>query len=233
MGAMPMTGGAAAAMAGMPMGGHGGPGAAASFLAMWTVMMIGMMLPSLALALSRYRRSLGSAGRLPPALLMVPAAAGYGLVWLLLGVAVYCLDLAAAAVAVRAAAAARALPMAVGPLVLLAGALQLTRWKSRQLARCRNDCRRGSFSSGRQSSVSVLAACRQGMRLGLHCSRCCGALSLALVAAGMMSWPAMLAAGLAMNLERLAPSGGRVARTVGILVIGAGIALTLRAVDLR
>ncbi len=53
MGEMPMPG--------QPCG-QTWPGAAASFLGMWVVMMAAMMLPSLVPTLRRYRRAIGGAG---------------------------------------------------------------------------------------------------------------------------------------------------------------------------
>jgi len=46
MGEMPMPGGWTMSMAWMPMCGQTWPGATASFLDMWVVMMVAMMLPS-------------------------------------------------------------------------------------------------------------------------------------------------------------------------------------------
>ena len=56
MGEMPMPGGWTMSMAWMRMPGQTWPGAAASFLGMWVVMMVAMMLPSLVPMLWRYRR---------------------------------------------------------------------------------------------------------------------------------------------------------------------------------
>jgi predicted metal-binding membrane protein len=59
MGEMPMPGGWTMSMAWMPMPGQTWPGAAASFLGMWVVMMVAMMLPSLVPTLWRYRQAVG------------------------------------------------------------------------------------------------------------------------------------------------------------------------------
>src|SRR5687768_4105059 len=64
MSAMPgmeMPGGWTMSMAWMRMPGQSWPGAAATFLCMWTVMMIAMMLPVLVPVLARYRQS-GASG---------------------------------------------------------------------------------------------------------------------------------------------------------------------------
>src|SRR5579863_83363 len=76
MDAMPMPGGTMS-MAWMPMCGQSWIGAAASFLRMWTVMMVVMMLPSLAPRLWRYRRSVGRAGGVASVLLTLLVAGGY------------------------------------------------------------------------------------------------------------------------------------------------------------
>src|SRR3984893_5567364 len=59
MGEMPMPGGWTMSMAWMRMPGQTWPGAAASFLGMWVVMMVAMMLPSLMPWLWRYRQAVG------------------------------------------------------------------------------------------------------------------------------------------------------------------------------
>jgi predicted metal-binding membrane protein len=64
MGEMPMPGGWTMSMAWMPLPGHTWLGAAASFMGMWVVMMVAMMLPSFVPTLSRYRQSVGKAGEL-------------------------------------------------------------------------------------------------------------------------------------------------------------------------
>ena len=85
MGGMPMPGGWTMSMAWMRMPGQTWPGAAASFLGMWVVMMVAMMLPSLVPMLWRYRaavsRTVGT--RLGAATAMVATA--YFLAWAVLG----------------------------------------------------------------------------------------------------------------------------------------------------
>src|SRR5205823_9712797 len=59
MAEMPMAGGWTMSMAWMRMPGQTWPGAAVSFLGMWVVMMVAMMLPSLVPMLWRYREAVG------------------------------------------------------------------------------------------------------------------------------------------------------------------------------
>lgn len=62
MGGMPMPGGWTMSMVWMRMPGQTWPGAAASFLGMWVVMMVAMMLPSLVPMLWRYRQAVDGTG---------------------------------------------------------------------------------------------------------------------------------------------------------------------------
>jgi predicted metal-binding membrane protein len=75
-------------------------------------------------------------------------------------------------------------------------------------------------------------AWRQGLRLGGHCSSCCAGLTAVLLVIGVMDLRAMAVVTAAITVERLAPAGERVARAIGIIVIGAGLFLTARAAGL-
>ncbi len=139
MGAMPMPGGWTLSMAWMPMCGQPWADAAVSFMAMWIVMMVGMMLPSLVPTLWRYREAVGGTATSRLGLLTALVGTGYFLVWTLLGITAYPLGAALAAAEMQLPALARAVPAGVGVVVLLAGALQFTAGKARHLARCRGE----------------------------------------------------------------------------------------------
>jgi predicted metal-binding membrane protein len=80
MGGMPMPGGWTMSMAWMRMPGQTWLGAATSFLGMWVVMMVAMMMPSLVPMLWRYRQAVGTVEtRL--ALLTALVGLGYFVVW--------------------------------------------------------------------------------------------------------------------------------------------------------
>jgi predicted metal-binding membrane protein len=135
MGEMPMPGGWTMSMAWMRMPGQTWPGAAATFLGMWVVMMGAMMLPSLVPMLRRYRQAVGRIGDLDRLTALV--GAGYFFVWTVYGMAVFALGVALAAIEMQQPALSRAVPIAGGVVVLIAGALQFTEWKTRHLASCR------------------------------------------------------------------------------------------------
>jgi predicted metal-binding membrane protein len=220
MGEMPMPGGWTISMAWMRMPGQTWPGAAASFLGMWVVMMVAMMLPSLVPTLWRYRQT--GLGRLT-ALVGV----GYFLVWTVFGMAAFPLGVALAAVEMQRPALARAVPIAVGVVVLMAGSLQLTAWKARHLAGCRE-----APGSGRTLRADAGTAWRHGLRLGLHCTHCCVGLMAILLVIGVTDLRAMAVVATAITVERLAPAGERVARATGAVVVGAGLFLIARAAGL-
>jgi predicted metal-binding membrane protein len=227
MGGMPMPGGWTMSMAWMRMSGQTWPGAAASFLGMWVVMMVAMMLPSLVPMLGRYRRAVDRTGEARLGGLTALVGAGYFFVWTLLGVAVFPLGVALAAIEMKQPAIARTVPIAVGVVVLVAGGLQYTAWKARLLACCRE-----APARGRTLPADSGTAWRHGLRLGLLCSHCCAGLTAILLVVGVMDLRAMAVVGAAITVERLAPAGERVARATGAVAIGAGLLLIVRAAGL-
>src|SRR3989442_15310403 len=110
----------------MPM-----PGAAGSFLCMWVVMMVAMMLPSLVPMLWRYRQAVGGPGETRLGRLTALVGVGYFLVWTVVGVAAFPVGVALAAVELQQPAVGRAAPLAAGVGVLMAGFFPLPRWKAR------------------------------------------------------------------------------------------------------
>ena len=222
MGGMWMPGDWTMSMAWMRRPGQTWPGAAASFLGMWVVMTAAMMLPSLVPMLWRYRQAVGRPGETRLGRLTALVGAGYFFVWTVLGMAAFPLGVALAAVEMERPALARAVPSAVGVIVLIAGVLQFTAWKARQLACCRE-------APGRAFAPDVGTAWRHGLRLGLECSRCCGGLMTILLVIGVMDLPAMAVVAAAITAERLAPAGERVARAIGAVVVVVGLFLITRA----
>jgi predicted metal-binding membrane protein len=224
---MPMPGGWTMSMAWMRMPGQTWPGAATSFLGMWVVMMVAMMLPSLVLMLRRYRQAVGRTGETRLGRLTMLVGAGYFFVWTVFGLAAFPLGIALAAVEMQQPTLARAVPIATGVAVLLAGAFQLTAWKARQLACCRE-----APGRGRTLPADAGTAWRHGVRLGLHCGHCCANLMVILLVLGIMDLRAMAVVMAAITVERLTPAGERVARAIGALSVGAGLFLIARAAGL-
>jgi len=225
-GGMAMPGGWNMSMAWMRMPAQTWAGAASTFVAMWALMMIPMMLPSLAPALWKYRHSL--TGQLPqvgirrgPLTLWV--GAGYFLVWAAVGAAIYPLGVLLAAAEMRSEPLARSVPFATGVVLLLAGAVQLTSWKAGLLRRCRETpCQTAP-------ATRPGTAWRHGLRLGLRCVFCCAGFMTALVVVGVMNLVVMAVVTVAITAERLAPHPEHAARTAGILVLLAGAFAIVRS----
>ena len=233
MGEMAMPGGWTMSTAWMRMCGQTWPGLAASFLGMWIVMMVAMMLPSLVPMLWRYRQAVGGTGATRLGWLTVLVGAGYFFVWTTFGVAAFPLGVALAALEMELPALARAVPLAVGVIVLIAGALQFTAWKARRLACCREAPGRCLMLPASPAlPADAATAWRHGLRLGLHCSYCCAGLTMILLVAGVMDLRVMAVVTAAITVERLAPHGERAARVIGAGIVGAGVLLIARAVGL-
>ncbi len=223
-GGIRMPGGWTMSMTWTRMPGQTWPGATLSFLAMWTTMMLAMMLPCLLPMLRRYRTAVRATAPARLGWLTVLVGTGYYFVWTSIGLVVFALGVAAAAIEMHLPALARVVPVTAGVAVLMAGAFQLTRHKSRYLACCRQaspaDC---------IAPADIGAAWRHGVRLGAHCGCCTANLMAVLVVTGMMDLRAMAAATVAVTAERVAPRGERIAHAIGVIVVLIGLVLVARA----
>jgi len=224
-GEMPMPGGWAMPMAWIPICGTTWPGVATSFLGMWVVMTVAMMLPSLMPMLWRYRQAVRGTGKTRPGRLTALVGVGYFCVWTAFGMAVFPLGVGLSAVEMQRPALGSAVPIAIGVVVLIAGTLQFTAWKAHHLACCREIPRRGLMAT------DTGAAWRYGLHLGLHCSYCCAGSMAILLVMGIMDLRAMAVVTTAITVERLA-SGQHVARAIGAVAAGAGLFLIARAAGL-
>ena len=221
---MPMPGGWTMSMTWMRMPGETWSGAAGSFLGMWVVMMAAMMLPSLIPTLWRYRQAVSKVGQARLGRLTALVVLGYFLVWTAWGMVVFLLGAALAELEMQHAALARLAPIAIGLVVVAGGGLQLTAWKARHLASCRE-----AIGRGRALPAGAGAAWQYGLCLGLHCTRGCAGLTAILLVLGVMDLRAMGLVTAAITAERLAPNGKRVAQAIGSVILAAGLFLIARA----
>jgi predicted metal-binding membrane protein len=226
MGGMPMPGGWTMSMAWMRMPGQTWADAVASSLGMWLVMMVAMMLPSFVPMLLRYREAVSGAAGTRLGLLTALVGLGYFGLWTLFGMVALPLGFALAEAEMRYPALSRSVPAALGVIVLIAGAFQFTAWKAHHLACCRE-------SRGVRLPADAGIAWRHGLRLGLHCSGCSAGLTAILLVTGVMDLRVMAVLTIAITAERLAPSGERVARAIGVVLIGAGLLLLAQAAGLH
>ena len=225
MGEMQMPGGWAMSMVWMRMPGQTWLGVGASFVGMWVVMMVAMMLPSLTPLLWRYREALAGGAHI--GWVTVVVGLGYFAVWAVFGVVVFPLGVAVATIVMREPSVARTVPVVMGVVVLIAGLLQRTGWKTRHLAFCRD-------APGRCLTVqaSAGAAWRYGVRLGVHCSHSCAGLTVVVLGLGIMDLRVMAVVAAAITAEHIAPAGVRVARAIGAVGVGSGLLLIARAAGL-
>jgi len=176
----------------------------------------------------RYRRAVSSAGDTRLGLLTALVGVGYFFMWTVFGMAAFPVGVALATVAMQLPALARAVPIAIGLVVVIAGLLQFTAWKAHHLACCREAPRRC-----RMLAADAGSAWRHGLSLALHCGHCCFGPMAILFVIGIMDLRAMAVVTAAITVERLAPAGERVARVIGAIAIGAGLFLIVRAIGLE
>lgn len=220
MGGMQMPGDWTMSMIWMRIPGQKWISAAASFLSMWIVMMVAMMLPSLIPMLQRYRRAVAHRGLDG---LTVLVGTGYFFIWTTFGVLVFLTGVVLTMLEMRVPALARLVPVATGIAVMLAGFLQFTPGKVRGLACCR-------AAPEYRLRNDAGTAWRYGLRIGFRCVGCCANLMLILLVIGVMDLWAMAAVMIAITAERLAPSGERVVRITGSVAVGIGIYLIMQAI---
>ncbi len=224
---MAMPGAWTAPMVWVKVPGQNWPEAIATFLEMWIVMMAAMMLPMLVPTLVRYRRGLRGNGVTRTGGLAALAGAGYFSVWALLGAVIYVPGVLLTAAETQSMTLAALAPFATGIILLAAGCLQLSAWKVHQLTCDLNPQALGQNPS--QDPPSSRNAWQYGLRLGLHCSRCCSGLMLMLLVTGLMDLRVMAAVAIAITLEQLAPAPAFAARTIGVIAILAGIFIFAQA----
>jgi predicted metal-binding membrane protein len=221
--AMPMAG--VAAPAPMPWGAP----ELVFAIAMWAVMMVGMMLPSAAplillfAAVNRKWREQGA-----QAVPTIVFGLGYLVVWSGFSVAAALGQWALHATALLSPAMATRSSLLGGLLLLAAGVYQLTPLKTACLARCRSPLGwlLGEWREG------VGGAFGMGLRHGGYCLGCCWILMGILFVTGVMNLIWVAAVTLFVLLEKVAPGGvvlGRVASAglivAGLLMLGRGAGL--------
>ena len=189
--------------------------------AMWAVMMIGMMTPSVApmiLIYARVGRQAVTSGH--PFAASGWFVSGYLIAWLGFSLAAtsaqWVLERAALLTPMMESASA-----VLGGIVLIAaGVYQWTPVKEACLSYCQAPLtfimRHGGFRGDASDALTL------GLRHGLYCIGCCWALMLLLFVGGVMNvlWIAALA-GLVL-LEKVLPFGRLVSRVAGCIFIGCG-----------
>ena len=194
------------------------------FLAVWTVMMGAMMLPSaapmiLTFAAAQARRDRNVA---VPTWMFVTC---YILVWGYAGLVVYVL-LHAGKDLVDHLAWLESGPLVLGVTLTLAGLYQFTPLKRLCLRHCRSPL---AFVKQHWRDGGA----ETGFRHGLYCLGCCWAFfSVQVAAAGMMSIAWMLLITLVVFAEKMLPHGPRISVAVALGLIALGLLVGTGAVQL-
>jgi predicted metal-binding membrane protein len=200
------------------------PGYFVLMFLMWSVMMVGMMLPSASPMILLYDRvrerqeakgaSLAGTGVF---------ALGYLAAWALFSLVAVLAQWALEQAALLSPMMVSASPWLGGGLLVLAGLYQWTPLKNACLVHCRAPITflAHHWRPGRSGAF------RMGLHHGLYCVGCCWVLMALLFVFGVMNllWIAALA--IFVLLEKLLPRGDLVGRATGGLMIAAGLWLIL------
>jgi predicted metal-binding membrane protein len=210
----------------MPMAPRWTPAAFALTFAMWTVMMVGMMLPSAAPMIltfaALHRRKAAAVERLAPTLLF---ASGYLLVWTAFSLFATLLQWALDRLALLSPMLTTTNALLGGALFLFAGLYQLTPLKQACLRHCRSPF---AFLFNRWRD-GWFGALRMGAEHGAYCLGCCWLLMALLFAVGVMNLMSVAAITLFVFGEKLLRGGEWVARISGVAMASYGIWLVVQA----
>ena len=197
----------------------------ALLFAMWTVMMIGMMLPSATPSLLFYAATL----RKSPQKRSTPTSAlgfgaGYLAVWTVFSLVATVLQLGLMRGLLLSPMMEAQNRWFAGGLLLIAGAYQFTPFKRACLECCRSQV---LFIAHEWKSEGV-DGFRTGLVQGMNCLGCCWALMLLLFVGGVMNLSWMIGLTLFVLLEKLAPFGMQGGRLCGLLIIAMGLWTMIR-----
>lgn len=187
------------------------------YLGIWVTMLAAMMLPAtapLAVAYGRVMQARGG-GRLAA----LPFTAGYLLLWTVAGLVPLALFLSTRG-AVAGMTASPFGHVALGGVLVLAGAYQLSPMKGACLRACRSPL---SFVMHHDFDSGGLGGLLAGAAHGVFCLGCCWALMAVLTVAGLMSLPWMAALAVLILAEKNWRHGVGLSRVVGLGMVAGGI----------
>lgn len=200
------------------------PALFAFMFSMWTVMMVGMMLPSAAPMILIYTQVARQATTLGKTFVSAGwFTAGYLLVWIAFSFVATSAQWTLEQAALLSPAMVSASPVFGGIVLIVAGFYQFTPVKDVCLARCRAPLsfvqQHGGFKG------DVYGAVRLGALHGLYCVGCCWVLMALLFIGGVMNilWIAGLM--VFVLLEKVLPGGRYLSRLAGVIMAAAGVAM--------
>jgi predicted metal-binding membrane protein len=193
-------------------------------LAMWTVMMVGMMAPAATPALLLFASAHAARGARSMPRTVTVFALGYAVAWLSFSALAALAQWALHNRAMLSADMVTASPLIGAAIVGLAGVYQLLPLKAACLARCRSPL---AFLMTRWRD-GMLGAFAMGVRHGGWCLGCCWALMSVLFAVGVMNLASVAALALFVLLEKTVAAYAWVSRAGGVLLVGVALLMLLR-----
>jgi predicted metal-binding membrane protein len=189
------------------------------FLLFWTLMMVGMMLPSLAPTVSMHLTFIQrqSAYFLTRSSTIACFLVGYLAIWLLFGIPVFLL----CALGDHCVRSAPALGIALGMIIFVgAGVYQFTPLKRQTLTHCHVAV---SCPDGEAFLPAIFSYGKAGLLQGISCLQYCGPLMLVMVAVGLMNLVWMLLLTAVIFIEKVWFDGNRLSSPIGVVLIMYGL----------
>jgi predicted metal-binding membrane protein len=190
--------------------------------AMWAVMMVGMMTPSVApmiLIYARVGRQASAQGK--PFTATGWFATGYLLTWVGFALVAAAAQWALQRTALLNPMMASASQVFGGIVLIAAGVYQWTPLKDICLAQCQSPLlfiqRQGGFHRDPLGSLSL------GARHGVYCVGCCWVLMALLFVGGVMNVLWIAAIAIFVLAEKIVPAGRLISRIAGVGFIGGGV----------
>ena len=205
-----------------------GPADFVFMFAMWSVMMVGMMTPSVAPMVLLYAASGRKAAEVgAPFASTCWFFAGYLAVWIGFSGLATCFQWALTSLALLTPMMATASGVFGGILLVAVGLYQWTPLKNTCLRACQSPI--GFLMDHGGFRGDTRGAIRLGIAHGTYCLGCCFALMALLFVGGIMNllWVAGLM--ILILLEKLIPAGNLIPRTAGALMVATGVWLLVNA----
>lgn len=189
---------------------------------MWTIMMVGMMLPSAIRAIMIYAK-VAQQTNYPTLLLTLCFIAGYIIVWTLFSVVATVMQWWLNQQALLSPMLVSSSDLLGASLLIAAGVYQLTPLKDTCLKHCQSPI--GFISQHFKKGYA--GASRMGLHHGFYCLGCCWILMSLLFVAGVMNLLWILTITLYVMLEKLLPASRYITNVAGLLLIITGLCLFL------
>ncbi len=192
---------------------------AALFVVGWVLMIIAMMLPSSVPLVMTFAALVGRRQR--PGRLVVLLLLGYLVVWGAFGLGAWVADRGIHAAVDALPWLAEHPQLIIGTTLLAAGLWQFSPLRERCLEACRSPL--GFVVHRWRGTAEYRESFAMGVAHGAFCVGCCWSLMLVMFGVGLGSLPAMLVLGGLTAIEKNLPSGRRLTRPLGVVLILAAV----------